>query len=171
MAKMRCNSVNNPLLNQLEWEGTPQELLAIYDGLKQRANDNLQLGITITPKTTIVSSGTFASGKIRFKPSDEQELSSKMPTVDQLVSYILGKPRFEHDIVEVGKKFFGKQLKSRDYKKLYRQLRMNLETARKSIEVSQQGAFERKRTPDRNLPAYIFKRIHASPFDAAFNKS
>lgn len=163
MAKLRCNSVNDPILNNLEWVGTPQELLDIYDGLKQRLGNNVQI------KTGF--SETFDPKFIPQAQSDMQELSKKMPTVDQLAFYILGKPNFEHDIVDVSKRFFGKQINSRQYGKLYRELRTKLETARKSIEASKRGAFERKPTPYRNLPKYTFKKVNATPLDTTLQKT
>lgn len=164
MAKLRCNSVNDPILNNLEWIGTPQELLDIYDGLKQRLGNNLQIQSNIPE--------AFEPKNMRhFLQNDTQELSKKMPTVDQLAVYILGKPRFQHDIVDVSMKFFGKQLKSREYGRLYRQLRIRLDDARKRIEALQRGAFERRPTPDRNLPEYIFKKVNATPLDTTLQKT
>jgi hypothetical protein len=165
MAKMRCDSVKDAILNSIEWTGTPQELLAIYDGLKERLSNNVQIKTGISEKF-----------EPRFVPqffqsqSDIQELSKKMPSVDQLITYIFEKPRFEHDIVEVEKKFFDKQLNTRIYPKLYRELRAKLDVARKSIEESQRGAFERKPTRHRNLPFYTFKKVNATPIDTTLQK-
>lgn len=170
MAKLRCNSVNDPILNQLEWEGTPQELLTIYDGLRQRFGNTLQIGNIISRHYDISPKSTDRSTHIMFQ-SDYPELAKKMPTVEQLILYILGKPRFEHDIVDIGKKFFDRQINSRKYKKLYRELRTKLELARKSIEASQGGAFERKPTPNRNLPSYTFKKINATSLDTSLQKA
>lgn len=153
MAKLRVYSKEDPMLGYSEWIGTPQELLEIYDGLKQRLGDTLQ---TQPPqKATIQLPNRM--------PSDYSEMTEKMPTVKQLITYILEKPRFEHDIVDVGKKFFGKPVKSREYGRLYRQLKARLETARKEIEAIQRGAFERRSTHPRNLKVYTFRRVNAVP--------
>lgn len=176
MAKLRCNSTNDSVLNQLEWEGTPQELLAIYDGLKERLGNALRKEDIVPhqydprPKSITEPRLRSITELVFGLPNDYSELAKKMPSVDQLIEYILGKPRFEHDIVDIGKKFFGKQVNSRQYEKLYRELRTKLEFARKSIEASQGGAFERKPTPSRNLPAYTFKKINATSLDISSQK-
>jgi len=153
MAKLR----QDPKTGCFEWEGTPQELLSIYAELKQHIEKTVQIMDTIPHK---------------FDPpipihtslnTEYQQLSKKMPTVDQLMIYILSKPKFEHDIVDVGLKFFGKPIKSRKYGKLYRELRAKLENARKQIEVGQHGAFERKSTHPRNLQRYTFRSVSATP--------
>lgn len=154
MAKVRYNSAKDPILGHFEWEGTPQELLEIYDGLKQR------LGNAIQTRNNVPRRYNLSQKPI---PSDYSELAQKMPSVEQLRTYILGKPKFEHDIVNVAKRFFGKPVKSREYGRLYRQLRNRLETARKQIEAFEGGAFEQKSTPTRNLKAYTFRRVKATP--------
>lgn len=154
MAKLRCDSVLEPILGHLEWEGSPQELLSVYDGLKQRLGNTLQIGNNIpqeydpTPKHIVLH-------------CDYSELAKKMPTVDQLIEYILTKPKFEHDIADIGVRFFGKQVRSREYGKLYRQLRAKLEIARRRIEADQHGAFERRTTRPRNLHVYAFRSVNA----------
>jgi hypothetical protein len=158
MAKLRFD----PVTGKSEWEGTPQELLAVYDELKKR------LGNTIQTENNEQSQSElrfrFIPNHLKFTPPcDYSELVQKMPTIDQLVRYILGKPKFEHDIVDISMKFFGKQIKSREYGKLYRQLRIRLENARKQIEVHEHGAFERRSGRPRNLKIYTFKRINAMP--------
>ncbi len=164
MAKMRYDSVSDPILGHFEWEGTPQELLVIYDGLKQRFGNTLQIGNSVprqydpTPKY-IVAKGPMVLKAPAILKSDYSELAELMPTVEQLIAYILSKPKFEHDIVDVGMKFFHKPLKSRKYGRLYRQLKAKLENARKQIEATQRGAFERRSTPARNLQIYTFKPI------------
>jgi hypothetical protein len=166
MAKLRFD-LNT---GNAEWEGTPQELLEIYDALKQRDEPKHQVIISVPQvddKIPIPDSIRMQITKV----SDEQELSKRMPTKEQLMFYILGKQKFEHDIVEVEKKFFGKQINSRKYGKLYRELRTRLEAARKSIEASNSGAFERKPTPYRNLPSYTFKKINATPIDTTLQKT
>jgi hypothetical protein len=164
MAKLRCNSINDPLLRHLEFEGTPQELLTIYDGLKQRQGNTLQIGNNVehqfdpTPKSIVRHPHIILN-------SECSELTKKMPMLDQLVIYILGKPKFEHDIIDVEMQFFGKQIKSRQYGRLYRELRAKLENARKTIESSQHGAFERRSTHPRNLQRYSFKPMNSVLFE------
>ncbi|MCJ7635371.1 hypothetical protein MUP77_23655 [Candidatus Bathyarchaeota archaeon] len=155
MAKLRCDSASEPVLGHFEWEGTPQELLAIYDGLKQRLGDTIQIGNNVPRQYDIPRHTTLHC--------DYPELAKKMPTVGQLVNYILSKPKFEHDIADVGLQFFGRQVKSREYGKLYRGLRAKLDMARKAIEVSQHGAFERRSTRPRNLQVYTFRSVSATP--------
>lgn len=162
LAKMRFN----PNTGNFEWEGTKEEVLEIYDEIKKREQNN-------APQINDnVSVSIPASIKLHFEQRHDMEnLSKRMPSVEQLMFYILGKSKFEHDIVEIEKKFFDKQINSRKYGKLYRELRTRLETARKSIEVSNSGAFVRKSTPYRNLPAYTFKKINATPIDTTLEKT
>jgi hypothetical protein len=151
MAKMRYDSANNAF----EFEGTPQELLSVYDGLKQRK--------TLSDKEIKRVHERILTQATR--QAEHVELESKMPTSEQLVSYILSKPKFEHDIVEVGIKFFGKAIKSRKYGKLYRELRDKLEKTRKLIEADQHGAFERRSGRPRNLQVYTFRSVSATPLE------
>jgi hypothetical protein len=162
MAKLRCNSVNDPILNQIEWEGTPQELLSIYDGLKQRLGNTIQLSSPITIKYDVTRRPTIGQLRTQVRivpPDDYADLAQKMPTVDQLMLYILGKPKFQHDIVDIELNFFKKQINSRKYGRLYRELRNKLEMARKNIESTQHGAFERRSTRPRNLQVYTFRQM------------
>jgi len=162
MAKLRYDSINDPILGHFEWEGTPQELLSVYDGLKQRLGNTLQIGNSVprqydpTPRPIIRHAHPVLQ-------CDYSELVKKMPTVSQLVTYILSKPKFEHDIADVGLQFFGRQIKSREYGKLYRALRAKLDMARKAIEASQHGAFERRSTHPRNLQVYTFRSVSVMP--------
>ena len=169
MAKLRYGSANDPLLKDFEWEGTPQELLEIYDGLKERLGNTLQVENSI-PRQYNLPQKPIIRPANRMR-SDYSELAKKMPSVEQLMVYILGKPKFEHDIIDVGMKFFGKPIKSREYGRLYRHLRSRLDEARKRIEASEHGAFERKPTPNRNLPAYTFKKISATSLDMSLQKT
>jgi hypothetical protein len=152
MAKLR----QDPKTGCFEWEGTPQELLSIYDELKQRLGNTIQIGNTIPHKYDIPP-------KHIALQCDYSELAQKMPNTGQLVTYILSKPKFEHDIIDVELKFFGKQIKSREHGRLYRELRAKLESARKMIETSQHGAFERRTTRPRNLQVYTFRSVNATP--------
>jgi hypothetical protein len=156
MARMRYD----PKTGNFEWEGTAQELLEIYDGLKQRSSNTLQIGNSIPRRYDIPRK--LVTSKIRLLPSDYDELEKKMPTVEELVAYVLSKPKYEHDIVDIGKKFFGKQINSRKYGKLYRDLSANLDRARKSIEATQRGAFEQRPAPNRNLRIFSFKQVNAT---------
>jgi hypothetical protein len=165
MARLRFDSNGN-----LEFEGTPQELLVIYNELKQQTSTKVP---SKDFPQVISNSSKIPTVMLRaqFVPNDVEQLFERMPSVEQLTFYILGKTKFEHDIVEVEKRFFGKQINSRQYGKVYRELRTRLEAARKSIEASQRGAFERKPTPYRNLPAYVFKKVNATPIDTALPKT
>ena len=154
MAKLR----QDPKTGCFEFEGTPQELLSIYDELKQRKEKTIQIADTVPHKFD-------PPGTIPPAPSlrllECELLKINMPTVDQLTTYILSKPKFEHDILDVETHFFKKQIKSRKYGRLYRELRTKLENARKSIEVSKHGAFERRSSRPRNLQVYTFKPINS----------
>lgn len=156
MAKFRIDSI----IGHLEFEGTDQEILTIYDGLIKRHNasnpsNHIQIVNTVSHK--------YDPPKHFVLQCDYSELAKKMPTVDQITTYIMCKPKFEHDIVDVGKKFFDKPINSRQYGKLYRELRMKLENARKQIETTQHGAFERRSAPQRNLQIYSFRSVNATP--------
>jgi hypothetical protein len=160
MAKMRFD----PSTGNAEWEGTPQELLLIYESLKQRFGNTPRIENPTSPQRDPVPK--------HIPPyCDYAELAKKMPTIEQLMTYILSKPRFEHDILDVGVKFFGKPIKSRQYGKLYRELRTKLELVRKAIEVSQRGAFEQRPAPNRNLRIYTFKQVNATPLGLAPQKT
>ena len=164
MAKLRYVSANDSILRNFEWEGEPQELLAIYDGLKKRLGNSLQIDNTIPHKYD--PQPKSVSGHLSFRsvvPQDYSEISKKMPTLDQLTEYILTKQKFEHDIIDVGLKFFNKPIRSRQYGRLYRELRAKLENARRSIEASQHGAFERRSARPRNLQVYTFRPVNATP--------
>jgi hypothetical protein len=162
MAKLRFDSVNEPMLKNSEWEGTPQELLSIYDGLKQRFGNTTQIGNNV-PRQYDPTPLTFVRHAHAPPYCDYPELAKKIPTVEQLESYILSKPKFEHDIIDVARKFFGKPIKSREYGKLYRELSAKLDKARKLIEASEHGAFERRSTRPRNLQVYAFRPVSATP--------
>jgi hypothetical protein len=154
MAKLRIDSVSGTC----EFEGTPQELLIIYDGLKQRLGNTIQIGNAVPSRYDVPRKAVV--GRINFGlPADYSELAQKMPTVEQLVLYILGKPRFQHDVIDIELSFFKKQVNSRKYGRLYRELRTKLELARKAIEVREHGAFERRSAHPRNLQVYTFKPI------------
>lgn len=157
MAKLRCDSING----HFEWEGTPQELLEIYDGLKQRLGNTIQIENSVPRQYD--PTPPFVRHAHVLPHCDYSELAKKMPTVAQLTAYILSKPKFEHDIADVGLQFFGRQIKSREYGKLYRELRAKLDMARKAIEVSQHGAFDRRSTHPRNLQVYTFRSVSAMP--------
>jgi len=162
MAKLRYDSVTG----KIEYEGTPEELLSIYDGLKQRE-------IAAKSKETPSSHQEIPIRDwLQSKTAEQKELEAKMPTVKEIIEYILSKPKYEHDIVDVSKKFFnGKQIKARQYGKLYRTLRAKLELARQGIEASEGGAFERRRSPYRNLQIYTFKKVNATPLDTTSQKT
>lgn len=164
MAKLR----QDPKTGCFEFEGTPQELLSIYDTLKRGTEKTVPLegtiphGIEPQRPTTVIS--TTALSSIASRMRELQQLDARMPTVDQLITYILSKPKFEHDILDVETHFFEKQVNSRKYGRLYRELRTKLENARKSIEASQHGAFERRSARPRNLQVYAFKPINSVLF-------
>ena len=140
-----------------EFEGTDQELLAIYDGLlKKRQTDQIQI-VDQVPHKFDPPPPTHRQFALEV-----QELRKSMPTIDQLITYLLSKPKFEHDILDVETHFFTKQINSRKYGRLYRELRTKLENARKSIEVSQHGAFERRSARPRNLQVYSFRPVNAT---------
>ncbi|NWG10285.1 hypothetical protein HXY33_00810 [Candidatus Bathyarchaeota archaeon] len=144
MAKLRYS----PATGLFEWEGTTEELVHIYDYLIERENTNTQR----------VTRNRHLHG---FRVSD-LELMGKMPTSDALFEYVLSKPRYEHDIKQVGEAFFGKQIKAREYPNLYRKLSYELEKVRKRIEKEKNGAFEQKKSTFRNLKKYIFKPLSRS---------
>jgi hypothetical protein len=160
MAKLRYDHI--------EFEGTPQELLSIFDGLKQR-------GIVTSSDSDVK---TLIYNGIRYRASspekrrttlekitESQNLEARMPTEDQLVEYIVSKPRYEHDIVDVAKRFFGKQIKSREHQRLYRQLHQELVRARARIEIEKRGAFEQHSTSAKNLKVYSFRPVNAEVFE------
>ena len=169
MAKLR----QDPKTGCFEFEGTPQELLSIYDELRQRTKENpqaIQIVDTV-PRKFDPSVPMRASPNLGARMLEYEQLSKRMPTVDQLTAYILCKPNFEHDILDVETKFFEKQIKSRKYGRLYRELRAKLENARKSIEISQHGAFERRSARPRNLQVYSFKPINSVLFGQPSQKT
>jgi hypothetical protein len=155
MARLRQDPKGN-----FEWEGTPQELLSIYDELKQRTEKTIQITDTVLHKFE-PSNAIHTPIDLSSRLLEYQQLNEKMPTIDQLTVYILSKPNFEHDILDVETHFFKKQIKSRKYGRLYRELRARLENARKSIEASKHGAFERRSARPRNLKVYTFKPINS----------
>lgn len=144
MAKLRYS----PASGLFEWEGTIEELARIYDELIERENINTQH----------IMRNRRAHG---FRVSD-LELMQKMPTSDALFEYIMSKPRYEHDIKQIGEAFFGKQIKAREYPNLYRKLSYELEKMRKRIEREKNGAFEQKKSTFRNLKKYVFKPLSRS---------
>jgi hypothetical protein len=162
MAKLRYDSVNG----KAEFEGSPEEILAIFDGLKQReiAGERIKT-IVVNGKRYRATHPHDTEGHTLLQPEtiEQRELEAKMPTIKELFEYILSKPKYEHDIIDVSKKFFGKQIKAREHGKLYRKLKARLELTRKGMEASQRGAFERRRSPYRNLQIYTFKKVNATP--------
>lgn len=142
MAKLRYN----PASGLSEWEGTSEELLAIYDQLIERSK--------------IKNTRHFlASTLIKRAPLTDLELMAKMPTQDKLIEHITSKPRYEHDIVEIANKFFGGTVQCRKFPHIYRKLSYDLDKARKTIEAEHKGAFVQQPTPARNLKKYVFKSL------------
>jgi hypothetical protein len=164
MAKVRYDSEVDSILGHFEWEGTPQELLEIYDGLKKRLDNNLQLANSVTrvydPSPRLIIKG------IHTITAESAELAKKMPTIEQLITYIASKQKFEHDVIEIENKFFERQIKSREHGRTYRELRKRLELARKAMEIKYHGAFERRSGRPRNLQIYSFRLVNAAPLGA-----
>lgn len=87
-------------------------------------------------------------------------LAQRIPTVDQLITYILSKPpKFEHDILSVANYFLKEKITSRKNPHEYRKLSSSLQNARKIIEHQKQGKFEALPTSEKNLKRYTFKSL------------
>jgi len=125
-----------------EAEGTEEEIISLYDRLSAHIEE-----------VKMAASDAAAS---------LEKSSHNLPTVEQLVSFILGKSRYEHDIVEIEDHFLMKRITSRDSPNLYRKLALDLQKARKVIEAQKQGAFEQQATTKKNLKKYVFKPLSKS---------
>lgn len=139
---------------EFEAEGTEEEILSLYDRL-----------CTHMDELKMAKSNSVDLADLDAEAEKYEELVQSMPTVEQLVSFILFRPKYEHDIVEIENHFLKKRITSRDNPSLYRKLSFDLQKARKVIETQKQGAFEQQATPTKNLKKYVFKPLSRSLTD------
>ena len=136
MVKMTIRSDDK----EIEFEGEKAEILDIYYEI-------METSITFhAPKHTVPSKPVTKVETLKMKP----------PTDDDLIEYILSRPKYSHDIIEIEKHFLGKRIAARSYPSLYRTLANQLKRVRKKIEEEKQGEFEAIRTKARNLKRYAF---------------
>jgi hypothetical protein len=136
---------------EFEAEGTEEEILSLYDRL-----------CTHIDELKIAESNSVNLATLDAEARAHAALSLSMPTVEQLVSFILSKPKYEHDIVEIEDHFLKKRITSRDNPSLYRKLSFDLQKARKVIETQKAGEFVQHATPSKNLKKYMFKPLSRS---------
>ena len=141
---------------EFEAEGTEEEIISLYDRVRQHIEECKMEAASLSSRFTV-----------RTK---EDELARSMPTIEQLIGFILSKPKYEHDIVEVENHFLKKRITSRENETLYRKLSFDLQKARKVIEMQKAGAFEQQATLSKNLKKYIFKPLSRS-LTETFQKS
>lgn len=65
-----------------------------------------------------------------------------LPAVNDVISYIVSKPHFEHHTKELQEKFLGKGIKYRDNHSLYGRFDMLIRNAKKKIEKQHNGVWE-----------------------------
>jgi hypothetical protein len=134
---------------EFEAEGTEEEIVSLYNKVRQ----NIE-GYKIEATASLSSSFTVET--------KEEELARRMPTVEQLISFILSKPKYEHDIVEVENHFLKRRITSRENETLYRKFSFDLQKARKVIEAQKVGTFEQQTTLSKNLKKYVFQPMSHS---------
>lgn len=132
-------------------EGTKAMVLDMLSDLEKKyeRKDSTNLSVSVT-----LPHRTLPPRRVKTKTT-----TMDVPTVEQLVDYILTKVRYEHNIVEVEDVFWGKKITARENQLLYRKLHDNLGKARHKIETMKQGKFEQQLTSSRNLKKYIFRPI------------
>lgn len=130
---------------EFEFEGENVEILELYDEIVKRLEG------VVAPKPV---------EPVRI-PAKRGIEFFKLPSDDDLISFILSKPKYSHDIVEVQEHFFGKRIPSRANPRLYRKLAQQLFRVRKIIEEKEQGRFQTITSPSRNLKRYVFEPLTA----------
>ena len=127
---------------EFEFEGEKAEILEIYRELTQ-----------ITPAVHVTEHRRKTLEGKRVMPN------VKLPSDSDLIEYILSRPKYSHDIVEIQKCFFGVRMSSRANPSLYRRLANQLHRVRKSIEQTEKGEFETITGKAKNLKRYVFHPI------------
>ena len=104
------------------------------------------------------------------QPSREKHSSKtktqaiRIPNVDELMSYLTTRDKFQHDILEIEDVFLGQRVTARNNQTAYRRLNEALQKARHKIELTKQGKFEAQLTSSKNLKRYVFRpTVHSLP--------
>jgi hypothetical protein len=125
---------------EYEIEGEPSEILKIHEEL--------------TGKIEHPSDHSERSAKPAGKPS---VLNAKVPEAHQIIEFILSKPNYAHNSIEIQEQFLKRRVTSRGYPSLYRRLVLNIEKARQEIERTKSGKFEAHRSIKNQEKTWTFK--------------
>jgi hypothetical protein len=119
-----------------------------YEG---KGSTNLSASVTVEP--------IIAKVHRKSKVNRTKAVNLDIPTVDQLMEYLLKQDRYEHDILSIEDVFWDRRVTARENQLLYRKLHDNLERARHKIEAITPGKFEQQLTSTKNLKKYVFKPL------------
>jgi hypothetical protein len=120
---------------------------------KYEGKESANLGVSVAVEPII------AKVHRKSKVNRTKAVNLDIPTVDQLVEYLLKQDRYEHNILDIEDVFWGKRVTARENQLFYRKLHDNLERARHRIETTKPGKFEQQLTSTKNLKKYIFKPL------------
>ena len=145
MAKLKLKD-----LDYIELDGTPKELADFIKNLKSQphSHQSTDLNNGVETKVSFVQNSDF--NKIRtetqFKPTLTEVI---LPSVEEIVDYIISKEDFEHHTKELQEKYFGRPVKYRNEPALYGSLDRIVRNARKIIVKEHNGTWDS--TERRNL--------------------
>jgi len=134
----------------IELTGTKQDVLDTVRELEKMYGGTVNLSAN-------VAIGQPSKERRRTKTAKEHQF--EIPSVDQLVAYLLTKDKYAYDIFEIEDVFLKQRISARDNQTIYRKLSAALEKARHRIEMMKQGKYEQQLTSSKNLKKYVFKSI------------
>jgi len=87
-----------------------------------------------------------------------------LPPDEAVISYITSKPQFEHHLLEIQRKFFGRVFSSRGKdQRMYHRTARHLRLIRDAIEMRYNGKFKEKPAGIRNLKCFTFVKNPVLP--------
>ena len=144
-------------IGNLEVEGTPEELSNFLKTYKTPLVKKNNVVLTQEVETPTIESSHKGS-------SDDIEQIS-LPTVSEIVDYILTKPDFEYHTKELQVEFLGRKIKYREYPGLYGRFDRIIKSAKKHIEADHDGSWVTKTLPlegKTHVNLYRFKKYNMS---------
>jgi len=149
---------------QYEYIGGQEEIIAFLERFADQGAHPTEHKMTqrIAEEHGIESSSQRSSQMNptqRTKPETEPIKITDLPLPDDetVMNYILSKPQYTHDLVEIQQKFFSRTFQSRGKdQRMYHRTARQLELVRKTIEKRFGGTFKGEPAGKRNLRRFIF---------------
>lgn len=124
---------------ELEYDPISETVETEYDGIgkwvfkivRLQPQTRTQLVLPLQEDQPIVS-----------KPYIQKQFEGVLPSKDNILEYIIKKPDYEHDTVELQEKFLQRRVKSREEKELYFAFDRIVRDVKKEIEEKYNGKWE-----------------------------